>query len=557
MTAEALSAMQPNRLSASRSLINILIDQGWRIERLVFDVDEHGAGDAVYRVHAGGRTLDFVAFAFTPSAQERTQRIFDQSWDMMGALIDGAADAGTIEWTRRELPLLYHGRATPDTLTWCRSNRSMRIFEHVVTELAAGRQPDVAALARVGYLMRNVGLDGNGTFGTRTFLAYGEDHPLRVPYHAQMLSAYLMREFSFDLAERLAALRSPHAVPLGRRIKRFLGVGNSSALGLVLWVGNHPQLVGRWIELRERALAHAWSLVLEPGGERVRLLIRLLDRAVTFLAEDTNEYTSFVPAVVIADELATLRHKVVLCLGETTTPPTVAEAVGDPASDLSAEAREVLHAILLELDPGYADGSIARLVVNESTRREPAMPIGRLRELLATEYAWALEMDVDSAGRRRNVWYKSRSAEEPRCGPAEEVPPGTVDLTVDVPGTVRALDGALAAADPALPVGRFLAAAPQHRGTVERVQTLSRLRYHTPHVDLRHAGFVPAHLIRLGNAALYGLDRTKDFMLRDLRGVIFQGAPTREDLAAPPEDEIWFWPPIPPAGEPARAKEAR
>ncbi|NED90611.1 hypothetical protein G3I76_62340, partial [Streptomyces sp. SID11233] len=71
--------------------------------------------------------------------------------------------AEDIEHTRNEMPRLYHGRATAHTLTWCRANRSLRVFAHVVEALAAGRQPDTVALARVGYLMRNIGLDGNGT----------------------------------------------------------------------------------------------------------------------------------------------------------------------------------------------------------------------------------------------------------------------------------------------------------------------------------------------------------------------------------------------------------
>jgi hypothetical protein len=548
MTPEALAAMQPNRLSAARSLVNLMVRHGWRIERLAFDIDANGEGDALYRVHAGEHVLDFVAFAFPPSEQERTQRIFDISWDMMGALIDGSASAETVESTRRELPLLYHGRATPDTLTWCRSNRSMRVFSHVVDELAAGRQPDTAALARVGYLMRNVGLDGNGTFGTRTFLAYGPEHPLRVPYHAQMLSAYLMREFSFDLAEHLAAQRSPEAVPLAPEIKRFLGLGNSSALGLVLWVGNHPQLIGRWIELRERALAHAWALTVRPDGERAGLLLRLLDRAIAFHTEDPTEYTMFVPSRQIAAELSTLRAKLAGRLAEAAAPLTVAELCAEAAGELIGEAAEVLHAILLELDPDFADGLVTELVVDETTRRDPAMPVGRLRELVAGGYDWVFRLDLESPRALRNVWYKSRSAEEPRCGPSDEVPPGVIDLTVDVPGMVRALDRALASARPDLPVGRFLAEHPQHRGAAERVQTLHGSLYGSPRANTRHEDFVPAHLIRLGNAALYGLDRTKDYMRRDLRGVIFLGAPTRQDLDDPPADAVWFWPPVPRTG---------
>ncbi|CAM5552400.1 hypothetical protein SVIOM342S_08804 [Streptomyces violaceorubidus] len=95
---------------------------------------------------------------------------------------------------------------------------------------------------------------------------------------------------------------------------------------------------------------------------------------------------------------------------------------------------------------------------------------------------------------------------------------------------VQHLDGVLAAEDPALPVGRLLARRPELRGAVERLQSLAGHAYAVPHANIRDAAFVPARIIRLANAALYGLERTKDYLGRDLRGVIFQGAPTAADL---------------------------
>jgi hypothetical protein len=51
---------------------------------------------------------------------------------------------------------------------------------------------------------------------------------------------------------------------------------------------------------------------------------------------------------------------------------------------------------------------------------------------------------------------------------------------------------------------------------------------------------VPARLIRLVNGALYGLDRTKDYLNRTLRGLIFQGAPSRDEIAT--SQDAWWWP---------------
>jgi hypothetical protein len=546
MTSAALSSLQAGRLSSARSLVNRMLREDWRVERRSLTVEADGSGEAVYRIHTADRVMDFVAFAFPPSSQERTLRIFDLGWDMMGALLDGPATAQDIDHTRNEMPRLYHGRATGHTLTWCRANRSLRVFEHVVEALAAGRQPDTVALARVGYLMRNIGLDGNGTFGTRTFLAYGEDHPLAVPYHAQLLSAYMMRELSADLIEALAARRSDTAVALDPQVRRFLGVGNSSALGLVLWVGNHPVLVDRWISLREQALAHARGLTAAPGSAVTDTLVALLERAALYQSEDVNEYTCFTPAEWI---VADLRRVLAAIPGRAAAAeadgrvPTVAELV-DGVQDVCDEAAEVVNSVLTELDPEESDRLAAGLTVNETFRRDGSMATGELRALLADRYAWALAVDRTAPGAVANTWYKSRSAEEPRCGATAELPEGTVDLTVDVPGMVQHLDGVLAAEDPALPIGRLLARRPELRGAVERLQSLAGHAYAVPHTNIRDAAFVPARIIRLANAALYGLERTKDYLGRDLRGVIFQGAPTAADLGAGAAGP-WFWPAVP------------
>ena len=46
-----------------------------------------------------------------------------------------------------------------------RANKSVRLFDQVVSCLAAGRQPDAADLAAVGYLMRTTAVYGSGKFG--------------------------------------------------------------------------------------------------------------------------------------------------------------------------------------------------------------------------------------------------------------------------------------------------------------------------------------------------------------------------------------------------------
>jgi hypothetical protein len=541
MRPEHLAALPPSRLSASRSLINKMLRERWTIELARFELDERGRGEALYRIDAAGMALEFMVFSFEPKLEGRTGRIIGVNWDMMGSLVEGETTPEDFAHTLEEFPKLYAGRATPGTLIWCRSNRSMRAFEDVVESLAAGRQPSIDVLASIGYLMRNTGLDGNGTFGTRSFLALEPDHPLRVPYHAQMLAAYMMREFSFDLVEHVARTRNPDAVRLAPEIRRFLGIGNGSALGLVYFTNNHPWLVQRWLGLREEALAHGRALAPEPAV--LGRLLELLDRAIRYYGEDRFSYQAFADPADIAADLGTVA-------AELRAGPRGAATLGELIDTLepriSVDALEVVNVLMIELVPEVADALVETPAAPEIFVRRPEMTVGELLELLEDEYRWALELDMEDPGARRFVWYKSSDAEEPRRGPAEEVVRTDFDWELDLPTHVQRLAAKLREQPPERLVGEFLAGEPGERGWVQRIQGLAGRYLHSPHMNMLAEDFVPSRIVRLVNSAFHGIDKTLDGFghyqqtNRGVVGLLFHGAPTREDLAGGPRD--WIYP---------------
>ncbi|MGW4798033.1 hypothetical protein ACWEPC_37005 [Nonomuraea sp. NPDC004297] len=530
MRPERLASLQPSRFSASRSLVSTMLREGWTISAPRLNLDSHGNGTAVYRVQTHAGVLSFVAFSSEPRFVDRTPRIIGRSWDMVGALLEGEADPARIEQTRAELPKLYAGRAAPGTLVWCRSNRSLRAFEHVVEALVAGRQPGLDRLRSVGYLMRNTGLDANGTFGTRSYLSYGAGHPLAVPYHAQMLTAYLMREFSFDLCDHLAAAAAPAAARLDPALRRYLGLGNGSALGLVLFVANHPRMVDQWLRVREQALAQARRLTPPAGDPAYGRLVDLLDDAIVYRDQDPMRYGVFPDGQRLAAELRTVREHAAALRDEGPAHAHPFETLRNQiTATVTPETEEILNSLLMELLPDDADAALDQLIVDERLSGDPGMTVRELSALLHGTYAWAHHLPPAGTADRNRVWYKSRAAEEPRSGPREQFP-GGFDLSVDVPGDVRRLSRLLEHYDARTRVGRVLFDHPHERAAVERLQALRDLPYALPRIDMLDMDFVPVHIIRLANAAFYGLDRTKDFLGRTLRGLIFQGAPTRDDL---------------------------
>lgn len=540
-----LAALQPCRISASRALMVRALREKWKISRLTFDLDEKARGSALYRIETPGWVFDFPVFSFEYSPEGRTGRIIGRSWDMMAALVEGPMSQADIAKTREELPKLYEGRATPRTLIWCRSNRSSRAFNHTLECLAAGRQPDIGTLGQVCYLMRNTGLDGNGTFGTRSFRTLEDNHPLRQALAAQMLCAYMMRVFAEDLVNHLARCRSPQAVPLARSIARYLGVGNGSALGLVLYVNNHPRLVDRWLTAREQALAAAKALPVEKQSPLLARLLSFIDHAIRFRREDHIRYDYLPASERIAKDLDLIREAVgalerMGTVAGRQVPYPLAALCDSLEPQVHAEALEVLHSLMIELVPEIADRLAETLVVDEETVSRPHMKIARLRDILHSNYRWALEMDLANPESRRYVWYKSENAEEPRRGPWEEVE-WAFNLGLDVPQLVQALDAAIASRDPQNSTARLLLERPDLRNFITRVQALDGLHYHSPMMNMMGEDFVPIEIVRMMNVAFHGIDKTRDYLRRNLRGVLFHGAPLPDEIAAGASED-WFWP---------------
>jgi len=545
MKPERLAVIQPSRISASHALMAQAIEQRWKITCTRFDIDAKGKGVANYLIEIDGWKFSFPVFAFEPSAHGRTGRIIGRTWDMLGALVEGEISEADLRKTGEELPKLYEGRATPNTLIWCRSNRSARFFDQAVQALAAGRQPDVGVLAETCYLMRNTGLDGNGTFGTKSFLAYEADHPLRWSLASQMLCAYMMRVYAQDLVQHLARLASPTACTMAPELRRFLGVGNGSALGLMLFVNNHPRLIERWLWIREEALANAKGLEPAAALAQCPTLLHLLDRAICFREEDRGVYESFISSAAVAQELrivraetARLQQRLHANLASTELP--FAELCRSLEGRVHDEVLETLHSLLIELVPEVADRLCRNLILDEELVGTPQMPVGRLRDLLRSEYPWAFDIDLDDS-QRRYVWYKSATAEEPRRGPKDALG-DVVKLGLDMPKLIIDLDTDLAAQPADLSTARFLLAHPQHRAIVTRVQALAGTPYHSPHADIMSEAFIPAHITRLLNVGVHGIDKTRDYLNRNLRGVLFHGAPLPEDLASGNASQHWFYP---------------
>ena len=286
MKLERLGSMFASRLSFVRSLMRKMITERWQITNTVFDLDSRGHGLAVYRITTPGNCYHCVIFSRELAPEQRSDRVIAEAWDVTFALVEGEVENSLLEQMAANVPLQEAGRQHPRVFVISRANKSLRNFSQFVGALAAGQQPDPAWLTAVGYLYRTTAVYGNGKFGIADFARLERNPDFNRPFAAQMLAVYVLRQFSIEQLNHLARVQSPEqAIPLHPELQRYLGVGNSTGLGMAPFLINHPQLIQQWVYGRERALSSARQ---EPANEKTHTKLRaLLARALKHL-QQTN-----------------------------------------------------------------------------------------------------------------------------------------------------------------------------------------------------------------------------------------------------------------------------
>jgi hypothetical protein len=258
-----LGSFHQTRLSFMRAMLRDLHHARWSFQRRTWQVDERGEGIAVYVAVGPERSFSLLAFAHDLDPSLRTDRVIAQAWDATFVLVDGEATGADIERLAAQVPKQEGGRFTGREIVLSRANRSVRLFDYVVDRLAAGQQPDTRVLDSVGYLMRTTAVYGNGKFGLADRDAIADRTELSAPFRAEMLSVWLIRAFTIDIAEHVAAVRAPaQAAMLAPLLRRRLGIGNATGLGMAPFLVNHPVLLNNWIVAQETALARVRAIRL-------------------------------------------------------------------------------------------------------------------------------------------------------------------------------------------------------------------------------------------------------------------------------------------------------
>ena len=544
MRLSRLGRFHPTRLSFARVLVRRMAREGWRIETAIRDLNDDGYGRAVYRIHTPAGVLGFAAFSHHLDPADRTDRVIAERWDASFVLTLEPPSPSDLERLHTNVPRQEAGRCGAGEIVLSRANRSVRLFDSVVDSLAAGRQPSRREIGRVGYLMRTTAVYGNGKFGLADFEEARRRGGLTLPFQAEMLAVYLVRHFSLELIDHLAARRGRRrAAALDRTRRRALGVGNATGLGMAPFLVNHPQLIGRWIHGRETALARVKAVERAAPAKLARFRV-LLARARTHVAEwraEVGDAALGRRLGAVAERLAEIDRATApagdgggtLLSGRRPWAALAARAGGD------AETEELLNSILIELYPERVDDLETASGSEEREEVRAAMPVGALRRTIEDQYGWALEMDFDRPDSRALFWYYSEEKEEPRLGFRYEEPGEDRELRLGIAHRVTELKQALDREDPAMPAGRFLLANPGFRRIVRRIQSLEDCPYAEIRDNLLDRDCEPVDMLRC-KLSMLGASRFDPKSLLWTRVTFFQGAPLADELQDPGADDWAF-----------------
>ena len=535
MRLDRMGSAHPTRLSFLRVILRQMQAEGWHFDRPEWDVDAKGVGHAVYRAIGPKRTYSLVAFAHDLPDDMRTDRVIATAWDATFCLFDGTPTAEDITRLAANVPLQEAGRVSPTELSLSRANRSVRLFAHVVDRLAKGEQPDTAEIDNVGYLMRTTAVYGSGKFGAADRDAIAGRPELAGPFRAEMLSVWLTRAFTVDLVEHLARTQGgAKAVPLAAPIRRRLGVGNSTGLGMAPFLIRHPVLLNNWMLAREEALARV-RVQTGTTPETIAALQKALAEAQANAASWHSEHP--IQITKLADLRADL-ERIADHLDD--WPQTGPQPDPQPwdslwlwgQENLTLEGQEALLALMLEPHGALIDGLADCMDANEPAafRIDGSMPLARLSALLHEGYAWALNRDYNTTENGGRFWYVSEEKLEPRLGERFEEDGAARELPLCTGRMAADMYADLVKYDAGTPLASFLLAHPEHRLIARRVQISARYPFAEIQDNLISDSMLPIDLLRC-KLAFFGASHFDPRSDRWVRIALFQGMPYPQDLA--------------------------
>ena len=528
MKLSRLGSFHQSKLSFLRSFLKEFKD--WEYNRNLFDLDENGYGRAVYSFSKNNRTYSLVCFANKINDDERSDRVIATKWDAAFVLHDGVPSKKDIERLELNVPKQEVGRLSYKELTLSRANKSVRLFEHVIENLSAGKQPDKEFLTKVGYLYRTTAVYGSGKFGLADRFRIKNREEICGPFRLEMMLVYLVRQFTFDQVNHIAKHRSPkNFVELDKEISRNLGIGNSTGLGMAPFIVNHPTLLNNWILAREKALKKVREIknIKKEDFDIFKQCLKKSLKNVTSwntdsefqknkikrLIVDLNKLLFFIDSFSFQEEFGF--NKLYLWVEE----------------NLDLECSE--YAVSMMLEP--YDSIVDPLIKEMSSEEDKFFNIPGdrtvldLRNILEEKYSDILKIDFNKKESNENFWFISKNKEEPRLANRYNEQGADLEQPLAIARDIKKLYERISNQKNSLNIGRFLIENNDLRHVVRRAFISEKFPYSEIQDNTIGSNLMPIDMLRL-KLSFFGAIKFDPKSDKWLRISMFQGAPLPNEL---------------------------
>ena len=537
MKLSRMGSRYPSRLSFSRSMLRRLINDNWEIHKSKFDLDKHGFGTVVYEIIINKQTYSLVCFSAFLDDKDRSDRVIASKWDTAYTLHVGKLSDQDLNRLKKTIPLQESGRNSPNELILSRANKSVRLFQYVVDCLSNGNQPDIYEINKVGYLLRTTAVYGSGKFGLSDFTNTKNTTVFNQPFRAEMLSVYLIREFSIELVEHVARQINPKkAVKLDRKIKQHLGIGNSTGLGMAPFIIKHPKLINKWMKQYTKTLEEISQIELDSIiFEKYK---KLLNKALNYLEEvNTSDEFQINKNKLTTEDL----KKYIFYINDLDLSQKYKwlDILDYCDSNFNNDTQEIARVQLIELYPQISEELAEDMADEEIMDIDGNQSIGDLKKIINDKYSWIKNIDFNNKDSNYLFWYVSAAKLEPRLGERYNEQGSELEQNLGIAKMVNDLFKQIKNVDENQLICEFLLMQPEYRGIVKRIQSLKNYPFSEVQDNVLDKKTMPIDMLRF-KLSFFGANRYDPKSDRWLRVSFFSGAPYLSDLNNKNVDEWGF-----------------
>ena len=532
-----MGSRYPSRLSFSRSMLRRLINDKWKIKKSRFDLDKNGYGTVVYEIIINNDTYSLVCFSAFLDDKDRSDRVIASKWDTAYTLHVGKLTDEDLKRLKDTIPLQESGRNSPNELILSRANKSVRLFQYVVNCLSQGSQPDINEINKVGYLLRTTAVYGSGKFGLSDFSNTKNKTIFDQPFRAEMLSVYLIREFSVELVEHVAEQINPSkAVKLERKIKQHLGIGNSTGLGMAPFIIKHPKLINKWMSQYTKTLEKIVDIDLDiEAFEKYKIL---LNKALNYLQEvNTSDEFQINKNKFTTDDL----KKYILYCNQLDFSQNFKwlDILDYCDSNFNYDTQEIARVQLIELFPKISEELAEDMSDDEIMDINGNQTIGELKKIINNKYSWVKKIDFNNKESNYLFWYVSAAKLEPRLGERFNEKGSELEQHLGIAKMVNDLIKKIKNLNDNKLTCEFLIENPEFRGIIKRIQSLKDYPFSEVEDNVLDKKTIPIDMLRF-KLSFFGANRYDPKSDRWLRVSFFSGAPYLSDLNSTNVDEWGF-----------------